>query len=320
MSLSNSLRVAVAALLSLPLLAADSALLRMVPPEAKTVAGIDLGRSTASPFGQFLLGRMQVEDQSFRDFVVATGFDPRRDLREVIAVSLDPGEAHGSGLLLMRGVFDIPRILALGAKHGAETTQVDGIHLLGRAAKASDKGGWVALIDSSTAAAGSEDMVRAALALRKNPSPLDAKLAGRINDYSARYDAWVISTVPLNKFAADVPDKQMSGAMKGNMVQSVEQVIGGVRFGEMIEVAGEAITRSEKDAQALVDVVKFLTGMVQLNREKQPDAERFAKLLELLTVKTSGVSVLLNLSVPEADMEQLINDKTHRKTQGRASL
>ena len=148
----------------------------------------------------------------------------------------------------------------------------------------------------------------------------DAKLASGVNDYSSAYHAWLASTAPLGNFAANVPDKQVSGAMKGGLAQSIDQVNGGVRFGTTVEMAGQAVTRSDKDAQSLLDVVKFLVGMVQMNTQNQPDAARFAKLIENLDVKTAGSSLLMTLSIPEAQLEQLLNQAPKaQKTPARQS-
>ena len=91
--------------------AADSGLLSLVSPDAKVVAGIHVDRSTASQFGQFLLKQMQREDADFNKFVLATGFDPRRDLTEVIVSSSDV-QQKGHGLVVARGTFDIAKLTA----------------------------------------------------------------------------------------------------------------------------------------------------------------------------------------------------------------
>jgi len=309
MSLSTAARAFICVIAAFPLFAADATLLSLVPADAKTVAGIDVSQTTASPFGQFLLSKMQNDDQSFRDFVAATGFDPRRDLREVIVASnsIQPG-SHDNGLVMARGTFDVPKILAAAGQHGATTLKINGADVIqGRAHNSEDHPGWVALLDSSTAIAGPQAMVEAALARRGMSPQFDAKLASGINDYSSGYNAWVASTAPVGNFAANVPDKQVSGAMKGGLAQSIDQVNGGLRFGSTIEMAGQAVTRSDKDAQSLLDVVKFLVGMVQMNTQNQPDAAKFAKLIENLDVKTAGTSLLVSLSIPETDLEQLIN-------------
>jgi hypothetical protein len=288
-----------------PLLAVDATLLNLVPADAKTIAGIDVSQTTASPFGQYLLGKMQGDDRSFSDFVAATGFDPRRDLSEVVMATNAVGkDAHDNGVILARGRFDVPKILSAAQQHGAKTMKLNGVDVIqGR----EERPGWVALLDDSTAVVGPQALVQAVLAQRGTSSQLAPALLDSVRDYSTRYQAWMVTTAPLGNFAGNVPDKQLSGAMQGGLAQSIQQVNGGVRFGTNIDIAGQAVTRSDKDAQALVDVVKFLAGLAQANSQNQPEAARFAKLLASLNVKTDGSSMIMSLSLPEADIEGLLN-------------
>src|SRR5512138_3818022 len=105
------------AALALPVFAVDPALLRMVPAGAKVVAGIDVQTAAASPFGQFVLSRAQQGDEGLQKLIQATGFDPRRDITELLFVSLDNPPAHGNGLVLARGRFDIDRLVAYAQAH-----------------------------------------------------------------------------------------------------------------------------------------------------------------------------------------------------------
>ncbi len=51
----------------------------------------------------------------------------------------------------------------------------------------------------------------------------------------------------------------------------------GVRFGDNVVVTADAVTRSDKDAQALVDVVHFLASMVQSDEEQDPTASTWRR-------------------------------------------
>ncbi|HUS06154.1 MAG TPA: hypothetical protein VMZ52_07660 [Bryobacteraceae bacterium] len=290
-----------------PMLAADAALMNLVPPDATVVAGIRIDNTANSKLGQHLLSQMKDEDAGFRGFIQATGFDPRRDLRELIIASTaaaqlaaQSGAQKGRGLVLARGVFDVPRIFALAKTAGAPLLKYQGLDVL-----ANSGAGWVVFPDNSTAIAGDPQMVKSALDRRQGGAPLDAGMAAKVNEFSGRYDIWMVSSAPVSQFAGRMPDRQLSGAMKGDMLRGIEQTSGGIRFGTIIQVGGEAVTRSEKDAAALLDVVKFLTGMLQLNREK-PDAAKFATLLDTLELKSEANVMKFNLSVPEADVEKLL--------------
>ena len=95
--------------------------------------------------------------------------------------------------------------------------------------------------------------------------------------------------------------------MQGNLLAGINQMSGGIRFGDTVTISAEAVTRSEKDAQALVDVVKFFAGLVQLNRQKNPAAGQVATLLDTLKTSTAGNVTTISLAIPEQQLEQLLN-------------
>jgi hypothetical protein len=104
-----------------------------------------------------------------------------------------------------------------------------------------------------------------------------------------------------------MPDANLSGAMQGNLLAAINQMSGGIRFGDTVTISAEAVTRSEKDAQALVDVVKFFAGLVQLNRQKNPAAGQVATLLDTLQTSTAGNITTISLAIPEQQLEQMLN-------------
>ena len=99
--------------------------------------------------------------------------------------------------------------------------------------------------------------------------------------------------------------QRMNGAISGDMVQGIEQASGGVVFGTTVQIAGEAVTKTDKDATALADVVRFLTGMVQMNRDK-PEMAKFAALLDTMSLQANANTLTFSLSVPEGDLEQML--------------
>jgi dsRNA-specific ribonuclease len=101
--------------------------------------------------------------------------------------------------------------------------------------------------------------------------------------------------------------------MKGDAFKSIEQIAFALNFGEAkVQLTGEAVAGSEKDASALADVVKFVVGIVQLNRDNKETAD-MAAVLDTLEVKASGSTVKLTLAVPEAQVENLIRGKSDKQ-------
>ena len=69
---------------SVPLGAAvDPALLDLTPPNTKILTGVNVDQALQSTFGQFALSKLP-QTQGMMQFMAATGFDFRRDLRELL--------------------------------------------------------------------------------------------------------------------------------------------------------------------------------------------------------------------------------------------
>lgn len=290
---------------AITVLAADPAMLRMLPADSAFLAGIRTDQVRTSRFGQFLLDQLKTEEANMNQFISATGFDPRRDLTELVVASAN---AHGMGatVVVARGKFDLAKIQAFAGKSGTQTIAYQGFALMaGHGADSSH--GVLAVLDNNTAVAGELEAVKSAIDRHKagGPGALDPKTSNRIMELSSKYDAWMMSA-SLARLADDVSNPQLGGVMAGDLMKSMESVIGGVRFGANIELMTEATMRSEKDASALVDVVKFLAGMLQLNSQNDTRATEMAKLLDKMELKASGTQFRLLLAIPEDVVEGLV--------------
>src|SRR5579872_3052743 len=86
--------------------AVDPALLDLVMPDAKVVLGVQVPQTLASPFGQYAITHL-LGSAALTRFAAATGFDPQRDLQEVLAASSTPGSPgdRSDALILARGTF-----------------------------------------------------------------------------------------------------------------------------------------------------------------------------------------------------------------------
>jgi hypothetical protein len=296
------------------LFSADQALLRLLPADAAFVAGIHADQIRNSRFGQFLLDQMKSEEGNLEKFVAATGFDPRRDLTELVVASDDVQKKAKKGLVVARGRFDASRIQSFATSEGAQTTTYNGVTVF----TGGGKSGWLAVLDGTTAVAGDADGVRGAIDHYRagGPGNLSPAVLDRISALSGQYDAWMVSS-SLARLAHEIKDPQLGNAMGGNLMQSMESVSGGVRFGTNVEVMAEAVMRSEKDATAMVDVVKFLGGMLQLNSSQQanrdPRAIELLSLLDKMDLKATGTQFRMTLQVPEATIEQLVKPASRRK-------
>src|SRR5258708_38237966 len=105
--------------------AADPQLLNLVMPDAKVLAGVNVEQAKGTQFGQYVLNQLQSQDAEMQKLITLTGFDPRRDVREVLVAS-DGNVQNKIGLGLARRTFDVAKITAAATAHGAGTENYNG--------------------------------------------------------------------------------------------------------------------------------------------------------------------------------------------------
>ena len=300
-----------AALVQSVALAADPTLLSLVMPDAKVIAGARVDHARNSPFGVYVLTHLQLDDPDFLKFMTATGFDPRRDVREVLVASNSLQYDPSHWLVLAKGAFNPERIEGVAQANGGMVTKHQGINILSGTTGNSANGdlkpiqGAIAFLDSSTAVMGDVPGVEAAIDRRR--ASTSTKLAVKVQQVSTNYDFWFTTLAPLSEFAGAMPDPNLSNAMKGNLLGGIQQTSGGVKFGQNVQFYAEAVTRSPQDAAALVDVVKFVAGLIQTNRQNDKTAAQVSTLLDALQTTTQGNVMTMTLTIPEATLEQMMS-------------
>ncbi len=294
--------------------AVDAGLLALVPPDAQVASGVHIDTSRVSPFGQFVLSHMQANSTRLQTLIDQTGFDPRSDVTEVLCAS-NGTQPQPSFLVLARGTFDPAKIEAAALAKGATIQNYMGFDMIVNQDLTHPAG--VTFLDNTLAVAADLTTLQYAIAHRTDASggapKVSASLLTSINTASTGNDAWFVSLVSGTNFfpnsAVNLGQSatgQNSGqAIQGATLQSIQQSIGGVHFGDQIAVSFQAVTRSDKDATSLADVVRFFASMVQMQRQSNPQAAILATALDGMNLQTSGSTMTLALSISEKDFETL---------------
>ena len=127
-------------------------------------------------------------------------------------------------------------------------------------------------------------------------------LATSAQTVSGANSAWFTTLTPLSEFLNGKLPGNAGGLSQNNLFQSVIASSGGINFGsDAIVVTADALTTSPQNAQALVDVLKFLVSMIQTNNTSQP----VATLADAATFTANGATTHLSLSLSEQQAEQL---------------
>jgi hypothetical protein len=298
--------------------AADPALVGLLMKEPRMVAGMDFDRAKNSAFGQRVLGEFKEEDKGFQDLLANTGFDPRKDLREVILASDGTVKSHERTLIAVRGTFDLGRIGRYLSTQGAKSTNYRGVEIWNKEPKEGQThDGSIAFLDSSLALFGSPTAVKEAIDRRADRTGgLGPVAAAKVAEWSNRNDIWFVTLGTFSELGIGKTG-QNQVTPGGVPMDSVQQAFAGVRFGSVIEVTGEAIARSAQDATSLGDVMKFLVGMIRLNSDK-PGMEDALKVADSLQINVSGDKVKFSISMPEQMLEKMLDSK--KKAVGREAL
>ena len=289
----------------------DPGLLGLVMPDAQAVSGVQADSVRSSPFGQYVISRVQI-DSGLNQIMTATGFDPRRDLHELVAAHSAPQ----SGLVIGRGVFQPNLISNAAVKDGAVSTSYRGIGIL--TGNGTNQTGAAAFLDNTTVLLGDIASVKAAIDRRIAGTTFSGPLAQTAMQVSANNDIWFAANQsPATFFSGSTPNPGMSNF--ANAFQAIQQMSGGVKFASSEVTVGVAlVARSPQDAQSFVDVGKFFASMVQTNGSQSPEAAAASTLAQAATFVANGSVATLTLSLPEQQLEQLLMPQSTVKA-GRAS-
>jgi len=264
----------------------DSILAALVPPDATMLAGLRMADIRATPLYQKMLARKHLD--RLDEFARQTGFDPRRDVREILVAS------NGKDIIVAaRGTFNVR------AFEDMARSTYKGFTLYSR-----DHRG-VALIDNSTAIAGTLDAVRAALDRRDSGDRSGpAELLARARQIPPENQIWSVSNGFDNLLTGRIPEDG-NAANVGRILRSLENTTAAadLRTGLNGYLNGQCHT--DADAKNLGDAARGLVGLGRLSvPEKQPELLR---LWDGIKVDQLQRTVRITVAIPPDLIDKLID-------------
>ncbi len=283
--------------------AADPTLLNLVMPDAKVLAGVNVQQAKGTQFGQYILNELQSHDAEMQKLVTLTGFDPRRDVIELLVAS-DGVPGGKTGLALAKGTFNVAMITAAATMAGVTTEAYGSFTILEEPNK---QHAGIAFLDGSTVVAGDIASVKGAIDRLKTPQPLPSTVTTQVSQWTTQ-DAWGITTVPPASLAPPAKAGSQNNPM-ANVAQNVQSAGGGVKFGAQVVFSGQAQCDTAQNATTLGDMVKLLINMAQMQSGQDPTA---AALIKSVTVTATGTLVNVSASLPEDVFQGIL--QSHKKT------
>ena len=294
--------------------AADPHLLNLVMPDARVVAGVNVASAEASPLGQFLMSRMT---GAMGPQLAGIPFDFRRDITEFIAAAPAPAAAGApkSGLIAAMGNFPVDQLTAAltgnnAGKNGATIQNYAGATMITESG-----GNAVAFLGNTVAIAGDLASVKAALDRSGAVNALAPDLAAQVQTLGTANDFWAVSLSPISSM---VPGLSSGGAANGpggqilQMLNSIQASTVAVKFGVNIDLAVQLTANDPSNAKALADVLQAMATLFAMSGggNNNPQAAQLLQILQQLKVSANGPAVNIALSVPETQIETIINSQT----------
>lgn len=291
--------------------AADSQLLNLVMPDAQVMAGVNVTTAEISPLGQYLLGQIGNNDKGLQTFIGATGFDPRKDVTEILMASAGKSATPG-GLLLAKGTFDVAAITAAVASgKNNQVSTYDGATLIGSTDPKEMHA--LAFIGTSIAVAGDLSSVKAALDRSNGVNSISPELAALVQSLSTSEDAWSVSIASVGSLIPNLGTNAPAGnaTQMLQLVKNIQSSSGGVQFGQNnVVFSGKAVADTPQDASAMADLVRMASALIAMGAAQNPQAAGAAQLLQSLQVTTTDATVNITASIPEAQIEAALRAVT----------
>jgi len=263
----------------------DSTLAAFIPPDATVLAGVRMDQVRATPIFQ----KMTVQKQFPRldEFARATGFDPRKDVRDLLI-----GSNGRDTVVAARGTFN------LKSGEGATKTTYKGYTLYQR-----DQGG-VALIDSTTAVAGNLTAVHAAIDRFKAGDRTGPRsLLARAGEIAAENQVWSVSNAFDNLMIGRFP-QDGNAAGVGRMLGSLENTTAAADLRSGVRGYLNGLCRTDQDAKNLGDSARGLVGLGRLSvPDNQPE---LLKLWDGIKVDQQQRTVKITVAIPQDLVDKLV--------------
>lgn len=264
----------------------DATLAALVPPDATMLAGARMDAIRSTPLYKKLLAQKRLDQLD--EFARRTGFDPRRDVRELLI-----GSNGKEAIVAARGTFNSR------AFEGITKSSYKGYTLYTR-----DVGG-VALIDSSTAVAGNLSALHAVLdRYRTGSRSGPVELLSRARQIPPENQIWSVSS-GFESFITGAIPQAGNAANVGRILQSLENTTAAADLHTGVNGFLNGLCRTEADAKNLGDAARGLAGLGRLSvPENQPELLR---VWDGIQVEQQQRTVKITIVIPENLLEKLID-------------
>lgn len=286
-------------------MAADPALLNMVPADSGVIIGIDVGRISSTPLGQMIYNQMRAESGGFSDLAGNAEFEFVRQIREIL-ITAPVNNKGNRGIFFVRGDFPPYAVEALAS--GTTESSYEGVRILTRQQKQPLS---IAILEPALLMGGDPQSVRNAIASRARAGAADPVLRAKAREMSAAWDVWMVAGGSPASFAPQRPSQLNT---LGSLEKSIQMMTAGLTFGPTLRISVDLTTRTAKDAASIADALRIFIAMAASGK----NAQEMRPVLDSLQLRAEANAVKLDFEIPEDRLLAAIKQAGARRT-GRRS-
>jgi hypothetical protein len=295
--------------------ALDRSLVALLPPHATSLVGVDVERLKRTPVWRQFEER-SARDSHFEELARETGFDPRRDVYELLVASGGPGQL----VALACGSFDTAAWTRVLKENKAVSETYRGFELLGP--EDAHKQGRFAFLDNRTVLAGSRTEVLAAIDRKIGGGPsllANTALLNRAQAISGTHPVWAVSDSPGQIVARGFggsPDARVSNFAR--IFSSMRAATFALDLSFGLELRASGVCGTAEDARTLADAARGVVALGRLSASQQ-DPELMA-VFDGIRVEQRGNELDVAVRLDPASLEKLLQQGKPRRARGRPRI
>ncbi len=312
----------------------DRSLLALLPAQATSLVGVDVERLKGTLLYRHFEEQSRKGDSQGRnhldEFTVRTGFDPRRDVEQLLIASWVEG-SEPQFVAVARGRFPVSNLSQFIRNEKAAVESYRGIQIFGpptervakdqntmrvekrRSGKHRDDGAF-AFLDERTAVAGSRVGVHWAIDRKVGGGPsllANSALLNRAQAINSSSQIWAVSVKPGEVITKALPEGGPEQASNfARIFSSMQNTVFALDLMNGLELRASGVCKTAEDAKTLGDAAR---GAVAFGRlaASQKEPEMMA-VLDTIRVEERGQELDLTVQMDRPTLEKLLEKSTQK--------
>ncbi len=271
----------------------DNVLARLVPADSVSLFGARMDQLKGTPLYQRLVVREKFDQLD--EFAATTGFDPRRDVRDLLVASSAKAK---NGILLARGSFHV-------TDNVARLKDIRKVSYHGYVIYANDgEDSGFCILDPTLAVAGPISTMHEALDQYKAGSREGATaLLAKARAVPIQFQLWAVSLGGADFIANNIPDSG-NAANFGKIFRTLQNTAFEANLSRGLSAIAEGSCRTDLDAKNLADAAR---GLIGFGRLSVPDSQpELLRIWDGIQVEREARNIRIKADIPQELIDRLV--------------